>query len=178
MNAVDMAETDERWVELPTLQPAAPAALDSLNAARATLAHLEAKTGRKTLDRNQGQPGAAAALRDHLAEIEKAKAEVDLAEASHGEALEQDGADRQRLVAAIRDLDPDDAVDGITAQECCALCGGENGCMIAGGINACMHPRKGGVPPAYHNDRLVQRFRQAAEAEINRQAHEDEENEE
>jgi hypothetical protein len=165
MSAVEDIEIDDPLAALPGLDPLAPKALERKTAARIALDELEGLTPRLSLNRSNEVPGAAVALRDHLARITAAKAEYDLAAIAHDEALDQDAAAAARRIAAIRALDPEDAVIGITVHDCCDGCG-DTECMIAGGLNRCMHPQKGGVPPAHHNDRVISSFYCAARDEI------------
>lgn len=165
MNAVEDIEIDDPLAALPVLDPQAPKALERKTAARIALDELESLTPRLSLNRSNEVPGAAVALRDHLARVAAAKAEYDLAAVAHDEALDQDAAAAARRITAIRDLDPADAVAGITVTDCCDGCSA-TGCMIAGGFSRCCHPQKGGVPPAHHSDRIISSFYQAARDEI------------
>ncbi|MCX7313810.1 MAG: hypothetical protein NTV56_19350, partial [Alphaproteobacteria bacterium] len=74
-------------------------------------------------------------------------------------------SDFARRIEAIRALPPEQAVIGITAHDCCELCGPTE-CVLAGGQNLCLHPAKSGYPAHLHNDRVVQAFRKAAVEEI------------
>lgn len=161
------ADIEAPPIELPVIVPAAPKALEQRNAAQAVVDALEASTGRMSLNRSQGKPGAGDALRTHLAAVAAAKAEFDLADRSYDAALVEDAAARQRLRDAIRNLDPDQAVEGITSQKCCDLCGGDNGCILMTGRDLCGHPFKGSAPELlYGSDAAFRTLREAALAEI------------
>ena len=173
MNNLENIDVDDPLAALPVLDPQAPKALDRKTAAKIALDELEAITPRLSLDRGNGVPGAAVSLRDHLARVEAAKTEYDLASIAHDEAVDQDAQAAARRIAAIRALDPAEAIAGITVTDCCDGCSATE-CMIAGGLNRCMHVQKGGVPAEHRNDRIISNFYRAARLEIAAQMDDDE----
>jgi hypothetical protein len=171
MSDVAEVETDEiedPLASLPSAAPMAPKARSLKMTAQIALDSLEAITPRLALGRQNGIPGAAIELRDHLKKLEAARAEFELAAIAHDEAIVQDATAARSRINAIRALAPEDAIFGVTAHKCCDGCGLTE-CMIAGGLNRCMHPGKGGVPPAHMNDAVIRSFAQAARDEISAQ---------
>lgn len=72
--------------------------------------------------------------------------EIDLNEAAHGLAVQQDSAAEAAWRSSIQEMSPEDAITGIGKDSCCGLCrpGTLGGCVITAGHpfagSTCGHP--------------------------------------
>ncbi|MCK1542206.1 hypothetical protein IVA98_32930 [Bradyrhizobium sp. 160] len=111
------------------------------------------------------QPGAAKVYAEHEAALAAAKSDLVVKSAAAKQASELDQKVARERVEMLRNADPDDLMIGLSALDCCDGCS-ETECMIAPGVGRCAHPRKGGLPLAYHNDRVLHQLQGIAREEI------------
>ncbi|MET4149912.1 hypothetical protein [Bradyrhizobium sp. RT7b] len=149
----------------PKIPPRAPAMVEQVKAAEAVLAALAAETPRLALAKAELQPGAHKAYTEHEAKVAAARLDLDakIGAAEAAAELDRQAAIDRRLM--IRNADPDDLLEGISALDCCEGCS-ESECLLLGGLPRCGHPNKGNLPPELMNDQTIRRLRTIAIAEI------------
>jgi hypothetical protein len=149
----------------PRIPPRAPAMVAQVKEAEATLAALSAETPRLALAKAELLPGAHKAYTEHEAKVAAARLDLDakVGAAEAAAELDRQAATDRRVM--IRNADPDDLLEGISALDCCEGCS-EAECILLGGLPRCGHPSKGNLPPELMNDQAIHRLRTIAIAEI------------
>jgi hypothetical protein len=144
----------------PKPAPRAPAIVAQVREAEALLADLEAETPRLALAKAEMQVGAHKAYTDHEIALSAARADLDAKIGAAEAAAELDRRAVAERIEMLRNADPDDLLDGISASDCCDGCS-ETECLLTG-LPHCGHPSKGNLPPELMNDPVIVRLRSIA----------------